>query len=136
MFKTLKVENFKVWTDTGEIKMSPITLFFGTNSSGKSSIGQLLMMLKQTVESSDRKTPFYPGGKNSAVQLGSFQDMVNMRDVNKSISFEYSWSIDELYSKSSLDSIISSSEICKFKSEISFNPETNGLYVNGFSYTF
>lgn len=55
MFKTLKVENFKVWTDTGEIKMSPITLFFGTNSSGKSSIGQLLMMLKQTVESSDRK---------------------------------------------------------------------------------
>lgn len=27
MFKTLKVENFKVWTDTGEIKMSPITLF-------------------------------------------------------------------------------------------------------------
>ncbi|MGC0851700.1 DUF3696 domain-containing protein [Pantoea agglomerans] len=136
MFKTLRIENFKVWTDTGEIKMSPITLFFGTNSSGKSSIGQLLMMLKQTVESSDRKTPFYPGGKNSAVQLGSFQDMVHMRDIKKSISFEYSWSIETLNSKLALDSIISKSDICNFKSEVSFNPENNSLFVKQFSYTF
>lgn len=34
--------------------MVPITLFFGANSSGKSSIGHFLMMLKQTVESPDR----------------------------------------------------------------------------------
>ena len=31
-----------------------LTGFFGTNSSGKSSILQFLLMLKQTVESSDR----------------------------------------------------------------------------------
>ena len=37
------------------IKMSPLTVFFGTNSSGKSSIEQFLLMLKQTVDSSDRK---------------------------------------------------------------------------------
>ena len=60
-------------------------LFFGTNSSGKSSIGQFLMMLKQTVESPDRKAVFYPGGKNSAVQLGSYQEMVSHRNPkNKS----------------------------------------------------
>ena len=67
MLRELRIKNFKGWQDTGSIHMAPITLFFGTNSSGKSSIGQFLMMLKQTVESPDRKAVFYPGGKNSAV---------------------------------------------------------------------
>ena len=71
--------------------MAPITLFFGANSSGKSSIGQFLMMLKQTVESPDRKAVFYPGGKNSAVQLGSYQEMVFHRNPENKISFEYQW---------------------------------------------
>ena len=69
MLRQLRIRNFKIWQDTGDIRMAPITLFFGANSSGKSSIGQFLMMLKQTVESPDRKAVVYPGGKNSAVQL-------------------------------------------------------------------
>ncbi|HED05011.1 MAG TPA: DUF3696 domain-containing protein, partial [Candidatus Fraserbacteria bacterium] len=76
MIKRLRIQNFKGWKDTGTVRMAPISLFFGVNSSGKSSIGQFLMMLKQTVESSDRKAVFYPGGKNSAVQLGSYLEMV------------------------------------------------------------
>lgn len=55
MLRQLRIQNFKGWKDTGTIQMAPITLFFGVNSSGKSSIGQFLMMLKQTVESPDRK---------------------------------------------------------------------------------
>ena len=72
MLKSLRIQNFKAWKDTGTIRMAPITLFFGANSSGKSSIGQFLMMLKQTAASSDRRTVFYPGGKDSAVQLGKW----------------------------------------------------------------
>lgn len=93
MLKQLRIQNFKGWKDTGEIRMAPITLFFGTNSSGKSSIGQFLMMLKQTAESSDRKAIFYPGGKNSAVQLGSFREMVYARSLENKIVFEYEWDI-------------------------------------------
>ena len=63
MLRQLRIQNFKIWKDTGTIHMTPITLFFGANSSGKSSIGQFLMMLKQTVESPDRKAGFYPAGK-------------------------------------------------------------------------
>ena len=48
MLKQLRIQNFKGWKDTGSIRMAPISLFFGANSSGKSSIGQFLMMLKQT----------------------------------------------------------------------------------------
>lgn len=95
MLKQLRIQNFKGWKDTGNIRMAPIALFFGANSSGKSSIGQFLMMLKQTVESPDRKAVFYPGGKNSAVQLGSYQEMVFHRDPGNKISFDYRWSLPE-----------------------------------------
>lgn len=91
MLSQLRIKNFKGWADTGIIRLAPISLFFGANSSGKSSIGQFLMMLKQTVESPDRKAVFYPGGKNSAVQLGSYQEMVFHRDPTNRISFEYQW---------------------------------------------
>jgi len=93
MLKTLRIQNFKGWQDTATIRMAPISLFFGANSSGKSSIGQFLMMLKQTVESPDRKAVFYPGGKNSAVQLGSYQEMAFHRDPENKISFEYDWTL-------------------------------------------
>lgn len=76
--------------------MAPITLLFGVNSSGKSSLGQFLMMLKQTVQSPDRKAVFYPGDRNSAVQLGSYQDMVYRRNPTKKIAFEYEWGVPEL----------------------------------------
>jgi predicted ATPase len=97
MLKHLRIHNFKGWEDTGAIKLAPITLFFGSNSSGKSSIGQFLMMLKQTMDSSDRKAVFYPGGKNSAMQPGSFQEMVFHHDKTRKISFEYEWSLPEVF---------------------------------------
>lgn len=96
MLKKLQIKNFKGWKDTEPIRMAPISLFFGANSSGKSSIGQFLMMLKQTVESPDRKAVLYPGGKNSAVQLGSYQEMVFHRKPKKKISFEYKWTLPSL----------------------------------------
>ena len=96
MLKQLRIQNFKGWKDTGTIRMAPISLFFGANSSGKSSIGQFLMMLKQTVESPDRKAVFYPGGKNSAVQLGSYQEMVFHRDPENKITFDYRWTLPEM----------------------------------------
>lgn len=96
MLRQLQIQNFKIWKDTGNIRMAPITLFFGANSSGKSSIGQFLMMLKQTVESPYRKAVFYPGGKNSAVQLGSYQEMVFHRKPDNKISFEYRWDFQDI----------------------------------------
>ncbi len=93
MLRSLRIQNFKGWRDTASIRMAPISLFFGANSSGKSSIGQFLMMLKQTVESPDRKAVFYPGGKNSAVQLGSYLDMVFQHKPENKIRFKYNWNL-------------------------------------------
>ena len=99
MLRRLRIQNFKGWKDTGTISMAPITLFFGANSSGKSSIGQFLMMLKQTAESPDRKAVLYPGGKTTSVQLGSYTEMVLHRDPKNDISFEYTWDLGNIKQK-------------------------------------
>lgn len=93
MLRSLRIKNFKSWKDTGHIEMAPITLFFGANSSGKSSIGQFLMLLKQTMQSQDRKAVLNPGGKNAAVELGSYQDMVFQHEATHDISFSYAWDL-------------------------------------------
>ncbi len=38
MLTKLRIRNFKARRDTGEIPLAPLTVFFGTNSSGKSSL--------------------------------------------------------------------------------------------------
>jgi predicted ATPase len=116
--------------------MAPLTLFFGANSSGKSSIGQLLMMLKQTVESQDRKAVFHPGGRNSAVQLGSYQDMVYQHDINRKIVFEYRWSLKNILEIKDF-STRKTNKINKihFKSEVGLNnTEDKLIVVNNFNY--
>jgi predicted ATPase len=132
MLKKLRIQNFKGWKDTGEITMAPITLFFGANSSGKSSIGQFLMMLKQTVESQDRKAVFYPGGKNSAVQLGSYKEMVFQRNQTNKISFDYSWSLPEqIEIKDPVSKDEFSGDSISFSAEVGFE---NTLALNSLKY--
>ena len=47
MLTRLKLQSFKSWADTGDIELKPITCFFGANSSGKTSLLQALLLLKQ-----------------------------------------------------------------------------------------
>jgi predicted ATPase len=76
MFTALHLRNFKSWADTGPIRLAPVTAFFGANSSGKSSILQSLLLLRQTTESADRNRVLDLGGANSLVDLGTYSDIV------------------------------------------------------------
>ena len=51
MITELSAQNFKSWQDTDKLQFAPLTGFFGANNSGKTSILQLLLLLKQTTES-------------------------------------------------------------------------------------
>ena len=95
MLTNIQLKNFKIWKDTKPLKMAPLTVLFGTNSSGKSSIEQFFLMLKQTMESSDRKTVIYPGDPNTAVNLGSFEELVFARDTKNKLDFNFEWSLAE-----------------------------------------
>lgn len=136
MLRELRIQNFKGWQDTGTIRMAPITLFFGANSSGKSSIGQFLMMLKQTVESPDRKAVFYPGGRNSAVQLGSYQEMVFHRNPEHKIAFSYTWDFtDTLKFKDPISGASYSGDTLSFEAEVGLgDKKQHALVLNHLKY--
>ena len=87
MFSELHIRGFKAWKDTGPIRLAPLTVFFGTNSSGKTSLCQFLLMLRQTSQSPDRHRVLHPGDANTPVELGTFHDMVFGHDAKESISF-------------------------------------------------
>ena len=91
MLEKLRIQNFKSWQDTGDIAFGSLTGFFGTNSSGKSSILQFLLMLKQTVESSDRSRVLHLGNEKSYVDLGTIHDIIHNQQVPSQLSFFIQW---------------------------------------------
>ncbi|MFT3660055.1 MAG: AAA family ATPase [Gordonia sp. (in: high G+C Gram-positive bacteria)] len=93
MLTGLRIRNFKAWRDTGEVPLAPLTVFFGANSSGKSSLHQLPMLLRQTVESADRRRVLHTGDRHTPVDLGGFADLV--RDPAEPLSFELGWRREE-----------------------------------------
>ncbi len=91
MLERLRIKNFKAWRDTGDIELAPITIFFGTNSSGKSSLTQLLLLLQQTAQSSDRRRVLHLGDDRSTIDLGTFKDMIHGHDPRTQLEFELAW---------------------------------------------
>ena len=72
MFTEISMKNFKSWRDTGPVRMAPLTAFFGANSSGKSGMLQMLLLLKQTAESNDRNLVLKTGSMQPGyVNLGT-----------------------------------------------------------------
>jgi predicted ATPase len=95
MLDRMKVERFKSWKETREIRLAPLTALFGTNSSGKTSLLQLLLMLKQTVESTDRSQVLDLGDERSLVELGTFQDVIHRHDLGAELAWELGWTLPE-----------------------------------------
>jgi len=97
MFTRLRIENFKAWRDTGDIRLAPLTVFFGPNSSGKTSLLQFLLMLKQTAQSQDYKQALNFGGDGRGfADLGSWPEMVFAHDAGRSLRFDLEWRIPHL----------------------------------------
>jgi len=76
MIETLALHNFKSWRDL-DMELGKVTGLFGANSSGKSSLLQFLLMLKQTKNATDLGLVVDLGGSNSLVNLGTFRDVVH-----------------------------------------------------------
>ena len=74
-----------------------MTAFFGANSSGKTSILQVLLMFKQTVEHPTLKwdEPLYFGNETSLVNLGSFDDVIHQHYPNSNLGVSVSWRLSE-----------------------------------------
>lgn len=96
MLTKLHLKNFKAWKDTGSIRLAPLTVIFGANSAGKSSLGHLLLALKQTALSTDRKRALHLGDTSSLIDLGTFTDCMHGHDLTNSLDFGLIWSLPKL----------------------------------------
>ncbi|MGH9425864.1 MAG: AAA family ATPase, partial [Terriglobia bacterium] len=74
MLREYQLTNFKAFAGPETIPIRPITLIYGPNSSGKSSILQSLLLLKQTLEEANIATPLLPKGK--LVDLGDYREFI------------------------------------------------------------
>lgn len=93
MLTKLHLKNFKAWKDTGSIRLAPLTVIFGANSAGKSSLGHLLLALKQTALSTDRKRALHLGDTSTLIDLGTFADCLHAHDLTNSLDFSLSWTL-------------------------------------------
>ena len=102
MLTHLKLENFKIWRSTGAMRLAPITLLLGTNSSGKSSLIQSLLLIRQTVKGDDPNLDLNLGNPDAgdSITLGQFKDVLCRKaqatETVKANQFgiEFSWSAD------------------------------------------
>lgn len=132
MLKNIRIQNFKSWKDTGVIELAPVTVLFGNNSSGKSSIGQFLVMLKQTVQQSDRKTVLMLNGTQASVDLGGVSDIMYRHSLSENLEFSYTWDLDK---KSEIEGSLSGQKYNKIQFEDAVNVnERNVFEVTQFVY--
>lgn len=92
MLKRLYFEKFKCW-EKFDAPLAPITGFFGPNSSGKTSVLQFILMLKQTKDTTDRGLSLAFGGPNSLANLGSFSDAIHNHDDSQKLAWKLSWNL-------------------------------------------
>lgn len=92
MLKSIEFSNFKSWP-TATLKFGQITGLFGTNSSGKTSLLQFLLLLKQTREATDRALSLEING--AYVSLGVFRDLIYNHDDTQALAWKLNWENDK-----------------------------------------
>lgn len=84
IIRSISLQNFKGFSEKVQIEIRPITLLFGANSAGKSSVLQALQYVREILDrqnvNADRTLQ---GG--DAVDLGGFLNLVNGRDPQKTV---------------------------------------------------
>ncbi|GJE73117.1 DUF3696 domain-containing protein [Methylorubrum podarium] len=90
MILSLDLENFKAFKSTGTLKLAPITLIYGPNSGGKSSIIQSLILLKQSLSASSIQTSRLMT-RGELVDLGTFKSIINGHDSTKILKIGVSY---------------------------------------------
>lgn len=96
MLTKIRIQNVKAFEDPQSISCGPLTILTGTNSSGKSTVFQVLLLLKQAfLNPPSRFAGIYFNGKY--VTIGAFEDIVsNRRPVSIHLGVDFTSSSYEM----------------------------------------
>lgn len=93
MIENLSLTNYKAF-EKENLDIKPITILLGTNSSGKSSIIQFLLMLKQTINNANEyESALKLNGK--FVNLGEIENIFRNKNTNKNLRFSLQFNISQ-----------------------------------------
>ena len=85
---TFQIANFKAFGATQRMPLRPITLLYGTNSAGKSSILHALALAHHAIESGNLDTRRTRIGGES-IDLGGFRQYVHRRDQDRQVELVF-----------------------------------------------
>ncbi|WP_179337453.1 AAA family ATPase [Winogradskyella ludwigii] len=92
MINRIQFENYKAFKE-GELKIKPITILLGSNSAGKSSLIQLLLMLSQTFNSNkNRLSCLQLNGE--LVKLGESKNIFYNKKTSSQINLNFNISVN------------------------------------------
>jgi predicted ATPase len=91
MLENISLENFKGFKNLDNLKVKPITILCGTNSCGKTSILQSILLLKQTLESQNPNQILLLNGR--FVNLGSFENIIFEKNLDNPLVFEFTFKL-------------------------------------------
>ena len=86
MLTAIRIGNFKAFADPQRIPVRPITLIYGANSSGKSSVLHSLILARHAQETGDLDVHRSNVG-GEAVDLGGFRQYIHRREVNRRVEW-------------------------------------------------
>lgn len=142
MFSGIGVKNVRCFAnDTFRFELSPLTVFCGTNSSGKSTALKVLPLLKQT--QANRVISAANGGHlrltGPQVDLGDYSSLVSGNDTSKKI--EISLTLDDFIDLSAFERQLTalprfSDTLAEIKSQRLDPGETLDFYELGAKFTF
>lgn len=95
IIKALTIENFKGISNPVRVEFKPITLFFGPNSAGKSTIVQALHYAREILEHNNTNADRVHSADDS-FDLGGFVNIVHRHDVNLPIRLKFEISFSPL----------------------------------------
>lgn len=91
---SLTIENFKSIRSECRVDLKPITLLFGPNSAGKSTILQAMQFMRELLERLNVDADRTIGGGDS-VDLGGFQNFAQKHDLSKPVTIQIDYTLGE-----------------------------------------
>ena len=90
MYTTIRLRNVRAWADSGDIALAPLTLFYGANGAGKSSIAQALDALARIADRGFTD----PAALVAALPAEAVRDMIRDREPTRLIGIDLAWQPD------------------------------------------
>ncbi|MCW7553951.1 AAA family ATPase [Endozoicomonas gorgoniicola] len=113
MITEFNIKNFKSFSKSQTLPLAPITLIYGPNSAGKSSVIQSLMMLKQTLLEKEKDSDLVTSGED--IDLGTFESLIHgqnpVKEMLFSIKYKNQLDAKEFQQKYSYNMLYSNNDI-------------------------